>query len=259
MVIVTVVIPCYNSQNTILRALNSIVRQTYKDVEIIIIDDGSTDNTQVLIQQFFENKTIQYQYIYQSNAGPSSARNKGVQNAQGDYIAFLDSDDEWHKDKLKLQMEVIQNKNLNFLGSRYQYDVFDYEQKQTIKLESYCFNSLLLKTRFSTPGVVMKKDFFLFLNGFNESLKYAEDHDLWLRASLKNDLYLIEEPKLVRLHKNAFGETGLSSHMFQMFLGELSVVKKLYKNQSISSVKYLSIKVFLFIKFIRRYFYKILK
>ena len=165
--LVSIVIPCFNSEKTIIRALLSVVKQTYKHYEIIIVDDGSTDNTKELVQEFFKDKKTKYQYIYQKNSGPSCARNNGVQNAKGEYIAFLDSDDEWCKDKLKIQIDIMKERNLNFLGSRYQYSSFPNKISTDIHLNKYSFNSLLLKTRFSTPGIIIKKDFFLLFLVFH--------------------------------------------------------------------------------------------
>lgn len=257
--LVSVIIPTYNASETIERALKSVILQTYSDYEIIVIDDGSSDNTQEVVDEFRkEFDSILVQYIVQKNLGPSSARNNGVKKSQGEFIAFLDADDEWHKDKLKIQIEIMQDKNLDFLGSAYQYDEFDYKNIDEIKMEEYNFNDLLLKNRFSTPGVIIRKDFLLELCGFDESLKYVEDHDLWLRCALKSNLIGIENPKLVRLHKGAFGVSGLSSHMRNMFKGELLVVKKLFLSNDVSFLKYALLNLFLFVKFFRRYMLKIM-
>ncbi len=257
--LVSVIIPTYNASITIERALKSIALQTYSDYEIIVIDDGSSDNTQEVVSEFRkEFNSILVQYIVQKNLGPSSARNNGVKKSQGEFIAFLDADDEWHKDKLKIQIEIMQDKKLIFLGSAYQYDEFDYENIDGIKMEEYNFNDLLLKNRFSTPGVIIRKDFLLELHGFDESLRYVEDYDLWLRCALKFNLIGVENPKLVRLHKGAFGVSGLSSHMLDMFKGELLVAKKLLLSNDVSFFKYHFLIVLLFVKFFRRYMLKII-
>lgn len=249
---ISIVIPCYNSENTINRALISVINQTYVNFEIIIVDDGSNDNTKNKVEMFFKNKKFDFKYIYQENKGPSAARNNGVKNSNGEFIAFLDSDDEWHKDKLKIQMDIVKEKDLNFLGSTYQYDEFNYHINESLVIEKYSFNQLLVKTQFSTPGVIIKKDLFNKLNGFDELMKYAEDNDLWLRASLLNDLYKIKSPKLIRLHKSAYGESGLSGNMYAMYKGELHLLKKLLQEKSLNSIKYMLINLFITIKFFRR-------
>jgi len=256
---VSIIIPCYNSEKTIQRTLHSVVQQIYKNYEVVIVDDGSTDGTKKVIYSFLKNRDIKYEYIYQKNSGPSSARNNGVSHARGEYVAFLDSDDTWHRDKLSIQMTLIEEKQLNFLGATYQYDEFNYNQKLDVMLNKFNFYQLLIKTRFSTPGVVMKKDFFIELGGFDEEMKYAEDNDLWLKASLKADLYLIIVPKLVRLHKKAYGESGLSSNMIGMYLGELYSLKKLRKQKNLKIFQYHFLVFFSTIKLFRRVFKNIFR
>lgn len=250
---ISVVIPCYNSQDTIERALTSVYNQTYKDFEIILVDDGSIDRTRFVIEEFFINKSsINYKYIYQNNSGPSKARNSGVEASSGKYIAFLDSDDEWHERKLELQVNIIEENNLNFLGSTYTYEKFINFGKKDFELQTYEFKKLILSNKFSTPGVIIKKDLFKMLNGFDTSMKYAEDYDLWLRASLLKPLYLIAEPKLFRLYKSAYGEDGLSSHMYPMYKGEVKILDKLFENKNIGFSRYWFLKLYVFMKFVKR-------
>jgi len=101
---ITVIIPTYNRYEFLKRALKSVYAQSRLPKEVIVIDDGSTDNTAKIIQDF-----PNIQYFYQENSGVSSARNSGVTKASYPWIAFLDSDDEWHEDKLKLQVQFHQN------------------------------------------------------------------------------------------------------------------------------------------------------
>ncbi len=251
---ISVIIPCYNSAKTIILVLNSVINQTYKNYEILIVDDGSNDNTKDLVHDFFKDKHINYKYIYQQNSGPSSARNNGVQNSSGEYIAFLDSDDEWHFKKLEIQMKIISEKNLNFLGSTYTYDNLENENIDKIELRQYSFKKLLFSNKFSTPGVIMKKTFFQELGGFDVSMKYAEDYDLWIRASIKEDLNLIINPKLFKLYKNAYGDSGLSSHMFSMYKSELYLFEKIKAKKNINILEYVFFNIFVTIKFIRRLF-----
>ena len=106
---ITVVIPTYNRYEFLKRALASVYAQSYPPKEVIVVDDGSTDNTSQIKQDFIDAK-----YIYQTNSGVSSARNLGIKNSASEWIAFLDSDDEWDIDKLKLQVEFHKN-NPDFL------------------------------------------------------------------------------------------------------------------------------------------------
>lgn len=101
---VSIIIPSYNREKTIIKAIKSVLNQTYEDIEVIIIDDGSSDNTRDVVQGIKDNRV---KYFYQKNAGACIARNRGIQFAKGDYIAFHDSDDTWRKDKLEKQMKVL--------------------------------------------------------------------------------------------------------------------------------------------------------
>ena len=142
---VSIVIPCYNSQSTIAKVLGSVIDQTYTDYEIILVDDGSTDDTKGAIEEFFNDKTIDHKYIYQKNRGPSAARNRGVENSSGEYIAFLDSDDAWHPKKLEIMLSLIEKNRVNILGHAYTLDAnFDktFEKKD---LKKVGFLQLLLK------------------------------------------------------------------------------------------------------------------
>jgi len=250
---ISVVIPCYNSEDTIKRALTSVYDQTYKNFEIILVDDGSIDRTRLVIEEFFLNKSsINHKYIYQENSGPSKARNTGVEASSGKYIAFLDSDDEWHERKLELQVNIIEEKNLDFIGSTYTYENFSNFEEKYCNILKYDFKKLILSNKFSTPGVIIEKELFKTLNGFDTSMKYAEDYDLWLRASLLKPLYLIAEPKLFRLYKSAYGEGGLSSHMYPMYKGEVKILDKLFKNKNIGLSRYCFLRLYVFMKFVKR-------
>ncbi|SUC45396.1 Chondroitin polymerase [Providencia stuartii] len=111
--LVSVVIPCYNSENWIAKAIQSIDNQTFKNIEIIIVDDGSTDNSVNVIKNI--KISLPILIINQENSGPSLARNNGVKYAKGDYIAFLDADDEWHPDKIQTQLDALDlNNKKNF-------------------------------------------------------------------------------------------------------------------------------------------------
>lgn len=101
---VSVIIPSYNRGKTIVEAVQSVLNQTYTDLEVVIVDDGSSDNTREVIQNIKDNRI---KYFYQENAGACIARNNGIKFAKGDYIAFHDSDDIWRRDKLEKQMRVL--------------------------------------------------------------------------------------------------------------------------------------------------------
>lgn len=247
----SIIIPCYNGSKTIKRALSSVEDQTYNEFEIIIVDDGSSDNSKEVIEEFFKDKELDHKYIYQENGGAASARNKAVANSRGKYLAFLDSDDEWHRDKLKLQLEYIEKLKTNFITTNYTYEEFG--STGEIKIEEYDFDQFLISNRTSTPCVIVSRELFDRVGGFNETQRYSEDYYLWLNIVHKEKMYKIVNP-LVRLHKQAYGESGLSADLWEMEKGELSNYKYLYKKNYIPFYKYCFLNLFSMMKYLRRAF-----
>lgn len=249
MTIFSVIIPSYNSNKTILRALKSVVNQTFKDLEIIIVDDGSEDNTKEIIYNFFENTNIKYKYIYQNNSGPSSARNNAIKNSSGKYIAFLDSDDEWHLDKLKIQYNILNYYNTKFIST--QYTINDFKDQNNYSIKQYTFDDFLISNIAATPCTIIEKKLFDKVGGFDEKLFYSEDYNLWLKILREESLLFIDLP-LTKLHKLPYGESGLSSNMWEMEKGELYNYKYCYKSKYISFVKYNLLTIYSFIKYLKR-------
>ena len=112
---ISVVLPSYNRAHILPRAIESILGQTYKDIELIIVDDGSSDNTAEVVGSFSDSRIV---YVRQENAGACAARNNGIAHARGDYIAFQDSDDIWHQDKLEKQLATLQNTGADIVFCR---------------------------------------------------------------------------------------------------------------------------------------------
>src|SRR3989338_5628145 len=116
--LVSVIIPAYNVEKVIVDALDSVYAQTYRPIEVIVIDDGSTDRTPDIVTNYIASKTnltsetnrtdIKLIYVYQKNSGPSKARNAGIKTSKGEYIAFLDADDLWMQDKLEKQINLFE-------------------------------------------------------------------------------------------------------------------------------------------------------
>ena len=220
------IIPMYNAKNTIKNTIESVINQTYiESIEIIIINDGSNDGCEKIVEELIllnhTNRNIKL--INKQNGGVSSARNIGIQESSGEYLAFLDSDDVWHPQKLELILEILQNKEINFLGHFYTLknnfeQVFQF--KQAIKVP---FMKLLLKNFAVTPSIVIKKDICEY---FNENMNHTEDHELWLRIALKTDIYYVALP-LVTLGRPQLSLGGLSSNRWAMRKGELQMYKNI--------------------------------
>lgn len=187
----SIIIPTFNRREKLLKAVNSLLAQSYFFFEIIIIDDGSTDNTQSAIFNLFkENNFSEFQYIYQDNSGlPSIARNNGIKIAKHDWICFLDSDDFWTSDKLSVLNSYVNNfSKYNFFS----HDEFliDENNKVLKKLTHsppiffpYFYYLLIFKNFLSPSSSCIHKSLLSKQNGFNTAreLYSVEDFDLWLR------------------------------------------------------------------------------
>lgn len=186
----SVIIPTYNSAKYIKNTLISVVNQTYLNYEIIVIDDGSNDNTVEIISNFFKNlNNISFKLLEQKNSGAGSARNNGINNAKYDWIAFLDSDDLWNFNKLSVINDFLnKNKNYNFLCHNEYINELDGTQLINNYSKNFNFTKDLVsqlyeKNYFSTSAIVVKKAILLKHKGFNIFLRSAQDYEMWLRMS----------------------------------------------------------------------------
>ncbi|MCA9388845.1 glycosyltransferase [Candidatus Berkelbacteria bacterium] len=180
---ISVIIPVFNSAETIAKALESVVKQTMQPAEIIVVDDGSTDQTARIVKSF--QAKIPIRYHYQSNKRQAAARNLGASQAKGDWLAFLDSDDIWLPNKLAVQLEQLK-KYPELDGVIGNYKIIEDGQSKKfvpdiIKGENFSPAVLLTANFFWLPVVLIKKSTFVKLNGFDESFRNAEDIDLGFR------------------------------------------------------------------------------
>jgi glycosyltransferase involved in cell wall biosynthesis len=200
---ITVVIPTYNRYELLKRALASVYSQIHMPNEVIVVDDGSTDNTSNIQKDFPHAK-----YIYQKNFGVSSARNLGIKNATKEWIAFLDSDDEWHEDKLKLQVEFHkQNPHAKMSYTDEKWIRADVEVKVPKKFKKYggdIFEECLSHCIIAPSATLIHKSLFDEVGVFDESLEVCEDYDLWLRVACGNSIGLIDKKLIIKYagHEN---------------------------------------------------------
>lgn len=204
---ITVIIPTFNRRSFIVDAVNSVLAQGIDDLEIIVVDDGSTDGTQIALEPYM--KAIRY--IYQDNRGVSAARNRGVRESCGEFLAFLDSDDLWSQGKLKAQIDKVRFKDvLSFEGVEW---FVDHEEDRELinQCESviwprcdtsgYVIDPVLdvAEGRYFHLGTLLcRKSAFLEVGFFDEGLCMGEDEDWFSRASLKTRFHYISEPFLKR-------------------------------------------------------------
>lgn len=206
---VSIIIPTYNRAHLIGRAIQSVLDQTYQDYEIIIIDDGSQDNTKEIIAGIVDNRM---RYIaLETNQGVAHARNVGIQEARYDYIAFLDSDDEWLPNKLELQMQKMMEStpNVGVVFCRMSGKKRNSEERYVCPPENYSkeivegdiFYPLLLQNVIGVPTMLVRKKSLELIGGFKESLQCLEDWELVLRIARNWSIGFVDEI-LVEVHKS---------------------------------------------------------
>ena len=202
---VSVIIPTYNRAHLIGRAIKSVLSQTYEDFELIIVDDSSTDNTEDIIRQFQEkDKRIKY-IKHEKNRGGSAARNTGIKSSKGEYIAFLDSDDEWLCEKLEKQIRLFSSipTKVGVLYCR----AYDFDDDTGIEeLRSCLFEGDVRIELFrgwcpSTTLLMVRRQCFDAIGFFDEQFSSHQEHDLCLRLSRVYDFAYVDEP-LVRVHNH---------------------------------------------------------
>jgi len=222
--LVTVIIPTYNSAKYITEAVDSVLAQTYKNFEIIVVDDGSTDDTDEVLKPYMD-KII---YIKKKNGGPASARNRGIESSSGEFIAFLDADDVWLPEKLERQVEFMKNNpEVEIIFTK----VANYEDPENQTLgrinikDGYIFDQLLKRGNFiNASTVLLKAECIKNKELFDEDKRLisVEDYNLWLRLARKCKFaYLGEATTRYR-----YGG-GLTENFEKMFQADIYILRKL--------------------------------
>jgi glycosyltransferase involved in cell wall biosynthesis len=168
--LVSVIIPVFNGERFLREAVESVLAQKYSPVEIIIVDDGSTDGTATVARSFPET----VRYLHQTNHGPAAARNRGIEQAQGDLIAFADTDDLWPSHKLELQLPyLIRDSKIDIVLGRIQQVLLSETQAKEIGDPAFSVN---------LGSAVIRKSCFERVGLFDETMRYSEDVDWFMRA-----------------------------------------------------------------------------
>ena len=195
---ISVVIPSYNRKDFLKRSIDSAINQTKKPLEIIVVDDGSTDGTEAMIKSDYDF----VKFIKQKNKGVSAARNIGIKVSIGEWICFLDSDDEWKKDKLEKQINAMKsNPGYKFFHSNEIWIKNGLRINQKKKHKKYggdIFDECLDMCRISPSSVMIDKTVFDEVGNFNEDLVVCEDYELWLRICDKYRVFFIDEPLIIK-------------------------------------------------------------
>lgn len=196
----SVIIPLYNKAPYVKKALDSILCQTFKDYELIIVDDGSTDESYIIAKESLEGAKVNYSLIQQENAGVSTARNNGVAASKGDYICFLDADDWWAPAFLERMNSFINDyPDAGIYGANYYY-VKNGRQRVCVTTAetgyiNYCkVYAEKLQMPLTSISVAIPRYIFNEFNGFRPHLKLGEDFDLWIKISLNYKVAFLNEP-----------------------------------------------------------------
>ncbi len=228
---ISVIIPTYNRKQSLSKAIESVIQQSRPANEIIVIDDGSSDDS----KSYISAKYPQIKYVYQSNQGVSAARNRGIEIARNPWLAFLDSDDWWHKNKLKSQASVIKqhpeykvchtNETWIRNGSHLN------QKKIHKKRGGYIFKYCLPLCVISPSSILLHRDILDDIGMFDETLPACEDYELWLRLSASYPLAYVTQ-QLV--NKNGGHADQLSKKYWGMDKFRIRAMEKLLINTQLT-------------------------
>jgi glycosyltransferase involved in cell wall biosynthesis len=199
--LITVIIPTYNRRPFLEQAIKSVLEQTVSPAELLIVDDGSTDGTDVLVREFAEYSDIPVQYVFQENKGAAAARNLGIRKASGDLICFLDSDDYFVPDKIALQKHILKESDclISHTGEQWlRRGKYLNQKKKHQPPDGSIFASCLTMCVVGMSTVMVRRELFERYGMFDESLPCCEDYDYWLRVSTREQFKLVPQPLTVK-------------------------------------------------------------
>jgi len=247
----------YNAEDTIKKCINSVLNQTYSgQLEIIVVNDGSIDNSEKIVDELINENTsnVVIKIINKKNGGVSSARNIGLKAAEGDFIALLDSDDEWLCTKLEVQMPYLMDKGFDFVAACRNNEKigFPYRIIQN-KYAEIKLKKLLIKVVGQTSTAIFKRKILFNTGNFDENQKYSEDANYWMRISLKNKMIILNQNLVITGGgKPAVGFSGLSANIEEMEKGVHKNIREMYNLGELNFLEFQLIKFFSKIKYFRR-------
>lgn len=252
---IAVIIPVFNSGKEAVHAIDSVIKQTLVTVsEIIVVDDGSTDNSALLLRSYCGNLAVPVRIFSIPNGGAANARNFGMQKSNCDFFAFLDSDDTWFSNKLEKQIPFFADPAVGMVGCLTTMGANKKgKSHSTNKYRDIGLRQQLFKNYFQTSSVIVRRSSIDAVGPFPIGQRYAEEGDLFNRVASRYRCILVQDA-LVDYHngKNGFGASGLSSNLIAMEKGELAnlllVVKRGDYSRLIISVAIL----YSIVKFLRR-------
>lgn len=195
---VSVIIPTYNRSHHLRAAIASVLEQSFQDFEVIVVDDASTDATEDVVRSFCDSRV--YYLRHEANKKEAASRNTGLRAATGEYIAFLDDDDEWVPEKLQLQIELMENRPPQFGGVYTGCVTIDRESGSVVggvtpEKRGNILDDMIVKNWVGTPSTVLfRKECFSLVGSFDESIAFGVDYDMWIRIASKYQVDFIGEP-----------------------------------------------------------------
>lgn len=255
--LVSVIIPCYRCGATIKRALDSVAAQSLRPAEVILIEDGSDDDTleQLYCAQGEHPKGWIKIIALEKNSGPSIARNTGWNAATQPYIAFLDADDSWHPQKIEIQyqwMAAHPEVALTSCGLRVKRDstAEPMINKDMLVAKLVSKRKLLLSNQFATSAVMLKRE---LPNRFEHVKQHSEDYLLWLDICLAGHVCARLSAELAYFHKAPYGEGGLTGNLWAMEWGQLDNYRRMFKRRHVNYWQYLLLCTQSWMRFFKRY------
>ena len=232
--LVSIIIPFFNRVNQVEKALKSAINQTYNNKEIILVNDGSTDSIEI-IEEIVNKKPNIFLLKNKYNFGVSYSRNLAIEFSSGEFIAFLDSDDEWMNFKIQLQMDYIYKNNINFNYTAYLRKYGNSSNLSTVSVaKEYRMPFMAFSCKIATPTVLFKKELSENLK-FNEDIKYGEDLIYWAKLSKKTRLIGINIPTA---YINVNKDSGSQSISKQRIASE-NINKELFYQKNLLSFLHL--------------------
>lgn len=211
--LISVVIPTYNRKFALLKAIDSVLKQTYTKIEIIIVDNGSSDGTEEIVKKIKDNRI---KYFFMKNLGANPARNLGIKKSQGNYIAFLDDDDEWIENKLEKQLERIKTneeiglvytgKKIRYIQDNLEYQSIPKSNNQNIYMQNFVG---------TTSSVLIKRNLLESVKGFDCSLPALQDYELWIRLSKITKFSCIKEALVIYNNDNSLTQISNNTKKYE--------------------------------------------
>lgn len=244
--LVSVVIPSYNHAKYVVLAVESALAQSYPALEVIVVDDGSKDDTANALKRY----AGRINYVYQENKGLPAARNTGIRLAKGEFIAFLDADDEWFANKIEKQMAVILKHpevGLVSCGSvaidpagsvLWNNEAHNYTDKRVFLEELATGNNVTA----SGSGALVRRESFLKVGLFDETLTSSEDWDMWLRIAVQADIMFVE--KTLSKRRVVPGSMSSAANAGKMLENEMKVLAKLFGQENARFSRFVRRKAF---------------